>query len=53
MWPGPFHLATVLYFSTRYLPFVKLLYDIATVFLSAQLVPSKAGVSLKQNLKVY
>lgn len=42
MWPGPFHLATVLYFSTRYLPFVKLLYDIATVFLSARTVPSKA-----------
>ncbi|KAF8574404.1 hypothetical protein K439DRAFT_855220 [Ramaria rubella] len=44
MWPGPFcHVATVLYFMTRYLPFVKLIYDIVTVYISAEPTPSRVS----------
>ncbi|KIJ55556.1 hypothetical protein M422DRAFT_24123 [Sphaerobolus stellatus SS14] len=41
MWPGPFGLSNILYFTTRYLPFVKMVYNLTSVSEASMSVPPK------------
>ncbi|KAF8522555.1 hypothetical protein BU17DRAFT_64250 [Hysterangium stoloniferum] len=53
MWPAPLRFATILYFTTRYLPFVKLIFDLSTIHDFAEPNASKTVVLFVQTYAVY